>query len=283
MPLPDLFGGPTAWRVTQLDSTERRMIAVAVVVCGLAVGMAGLLNYFKYRSTANRLVAERLLVTGQSIEDSIQSSLSLGLQFADIGTLPGTLDRERATDPLIQGIDIFDPEGKLLYSTDRLRATRPVPPEWMAAARKAGEKDWFVEGDTESAAGQSVRNNFGLVQGYIALRYSSDRVRDEAWAVGRELALSTLGVFAVSSLLASLASLAVIRRLGRDVAAVEAALRSGDASRGANEGGPFGAALQRFVHTTCCVEREIADLRGRLHGGAAPAAAPLRQVERTGA
>ena len=28
-------------------STKRRMIAVAVLVCGFAVGMAGLLDYFK--------------------------------------------------------------------------------------------------------------------------------------------------------------------------------------------------------------------------------------------
>ncbi|OYU68434.1 MAG: hypothetical protein CFE45_42795, partial [Burkholderiales bacterium PBB5] len=82
------------------------MIGVAVVVCGFAVGMAGMLNYFKYRSTATNIVKERLLVTGRSIDGSIQSSLALGLQFADIGTLPGTMQRERATDDLILSIDI---------------------------------------------------------------------------------------------------------------------------------------------------------------------------------
>ena len=51
-------------------STHRRMIAVALLVCGFAVGMAGLLNYFKYRSTELRLVNERLLVTGRSIEEA---------------------------------------------------------------------------------------------------------------------------------------------------------------------------------------------------------------------
>ena len=89
-----------------MSSTERRILLVAVVVCGFAVGMAGLLNYFKYRSTANGVVAERLTVTGKSVETSIQSSLALGLHFSDIGTLPGTLERERATDNLIQGIDV---------------------------------------------------------------------------------------------------------------------------------------------------------------------------------
>ena len=71
-----------------MDSTQRRMIGVAVAVCAFAVGMAGLLNYFKYRATSARIIEQRLTFTGKSIESSIQSSLSLGLQFGDLATLP---------------------------------------------------------------------------------------------------------------------------------------------------------------------------------------------------
>ena len=56
-----------------MKSSNERMIVVALVVCGFAVGMAGLLNYFKYRSTTQRLVTERLVVTGKSVENAIQS------------------------------------------------------------------------------------------------------------------------------------------------------------------------------------------------------------------
>lgn len=253
-----------------MESTKQRMIAVAVVVCGFAVGMAGLLNFFKYRNTANRLVSERLMVTGKAVENSIQSSIALGLQFSDIGTLPGTLDRERATDPLILGIDIFDTDGRLLYSTDRLRATRPMPQAWLAVAKKGGQEDWFVEDDQEAAVGMSVDNNFGLPIGYLAVRYSGDRVREATHAVGREIAMSSVVVFAASALLASLAVLAVTRRLGRDVLDVEAALRSGEAGRAAAAAasGPFGPALGRFLETTNSAEREIAELRSRLQRGA---------------
>lgn len=254
-----------------MDSTKSRMICVAVVVCGFAVGMAGLLNYFKYRSTSNRLVTERLVVTGRSVENSIQSSLALGLQFSDIGTLPGILDREQATDSLIQGIDIFDIEGKLLYSTDRLRASRPVPKAWMAAARKtgAGGGQWLVDDGEESAAGISVQNNFGLTIGYLALRFSGERVRDETHAVGREIALSSLLVFLAAASLSSLALLAVMRRLGSDAARVEAALRAGDSARATAIAGrgPFGPALLGFLKTTRLAEAEVARLRSTLQSG----------------
>ena len=253
-----------------MDSTRTRMIAVAVTVCGFAVGMAGLLNYFKYRATANRIVTERLVVTGKGVEGTIQSALSLGLQFSDIGTLPGTLERERGTDPLILGIDVFDDGGRHLYSTDRLRAARPVPASWLAAARKAQHDEWAAEDDLESAAGIVIKNNFGVTMGYLAVRYSSEQVRDDALQVGRKLAATSFVVFLASALLASLAVILVTRRLTHDVRSVEVALRAGDAQRAASMAvrGPFGPAIKRFMQTTQGAEREIADLRERLQRGA---------------
>ena len=249
-----------------MESTQRRMIIVAVLVCGFAVGMAGLLNYFKYRTTVHRIVTERILATGRSVEHSIQSSLLLGLQFGDIGTLPGTLERERAADDVITGIDVFDMEGRVLYSTDRERTAHPAPATWLAAGKKAGTGAWIVPGPVESAAGISIENNFGLTIGYLSLRYSNERVQQSAYEAGRQIAIASLAVFALAAALSSFALLAVMRRLRRDVAAVESALRAVDPVRASAAAGRglFGPALQRFVETIRAVETEIAGLRARM-------------------
>ena len=254
----------------KMARTKPQLIVVAVLVCLFAVGMAGLLNFFKYRSNAERIIKERLVVTGTSIENSIQSSLALGLQFADLGTLPETLERERATDDLILSIEVFDTEGKPLYSTDRLRAARDVPAAWVAAARQAAPNDWFVKSGTESAAGIAIQNNFGLVIGYLALRYSEEQVSNSMTAVAKQLALSALAVFAVAATLASLALVGVMGRLTRDFDAVEAALRARDGGRlsPAVQNGPFGRALRRFFETVRRAEADIAQLRGELDRGA---------------
>jgi hypothetical protein len=256
-----------------MAKTKPQLIVVAVLVCLFAVGMAGLLNFFKYRSNAERIIKERLVVTGTSIENSIQSSLALGLQFSDLGTLPGTLERERATDNLILSIEVFDTDGKPLYSTDRLRASRAVSDAWLAAARQAAGADWFVKDGTESAAGIAIQNSFGLVIGYLALRYSEQQVADSTKAVARQLALSAFGVFVVAAALASLALVAVMGRLARDFDTVEAALRARDSTRpsAALLKGPFGRALRRFFDTVRSAESELVRLRGELERGA-PAA-----------
>jgi len=253
-----------------MESTQRRMIAVAALVCGFAVGMAGLLNYFKYRSTANNNVEQRLVFTGKSIENSIQASLSLGLQFSDLGTLPALLERERATDDLILSIDVFDTEGKLLYSTDRLRAARPVPAHWIATATKAGDKDWTARGAEEPAVGISIQNNFGLTIGHLALRYAEDRVRQTEHAVAGQMALTSLAVLAVAATLASLAMVAVMRGLSRDVAAVDKALASGDPARAvaATRHSPFRGAVRSFVETVRAAEAKLAEVRAQLQRGA---------------
>jgi len=252
-----------------MKTTKPQMILVAVLVCMFAVGMAGFLNYFKYRSNAERILKERLVVTGNSIETNIQASMALGLQFSDLGTLPGTLERERATDDIILSIEVFDPEGNPLYSTDRLRASRGVPAAWLTAARQSNGGDWFVKDGSESAAGTAVTNNFGLLIGHVALRFSEEQVNASHRAVARELALTTLAVFVVASALASLALLAVMKRLSNELDAVEAVLRSGDPVRPSAvvRNGPFGAALRQFFERVRGAESEIALLRRDLERG----------------
>jgi hypothetical protein len=253
-----------------LNTNRSQMILVAVVVCFFSVGMAGLLNFFKYRSTAEHLIEERLIVTGNAIENSIQSSLALGLQFADIGTLPGTLERERGTDDLILSIEVFDTEGKPLYSTDRLRASRNAPASWLDAARLSKGKDWSVKSGADTAAGIAIENNFGVIVGYLALRYSDELIGQSTHAVARELTITVLGLFVVASMLASLALIGVMRSLNRDFAAVEAELQSNHTRRASSgvEKGPFGRTLKRFLERVRSAEMEIALVRSTLERGA---------------
>jgi hypothetical protein len=243
------------------------MIAVAMLACLFAVGMAALLNYFKYRSTADRIVSGRLIVLGKHIENSIQASIALGIAFDDLGTLTGLMNRERTADGLITEINVFDAEGKPMYSTDQMRMAREaVPASWLAAARRARDADWAVDEGADSAVGMSIKNSFGLTLGYLALRYSRDKIDRAAHAVGKRLALSAAIAFVGAALFASLALVLAMRPLERDIGAVEQAVR--DPSRiGSIETigqSPFGPAVIQFFDAVRGAEIEMAAIRGHL-------------------
>ena len=251
-----------------MGSTRTRMIVVAMVVCLFAVGMATFLNYFKYRSTADRIVKGRMAVIGKSIENSVQASLSLGLSFSDLDMLPAHMERELATDPTILGINVFDTAGTPLYATDRLRGLRTAPAAWTAAARSAGDVDWFVNEGAESAVGISIRNNFGLTIGMLVLRYSNEKIDQATRTVAKELAIGALMVFAGAALLASLALRMVFGRLERSMQDMEEALRSPQESLSEMVAkGPFGPSLQQYLQSIRMAEAQIEAVRGTLSRG----------------
>lgn len=200
-----------------------RFITVALVVSFFAVGMAAFLNYFKYKSTIGGIVKSRVLVVGRSIENSIQASLALGLQFTELATLPSQMEREKASDKLIQGIDVFDDTGQIIYSTDTARVGQRVLRSWTESAGRSKTSEWSAESTDDYVAGISLKNNFDLTVGYLALRYSRDYVDRAASAAARQITLAALGAFAGIALVAPLALIVVIRRFERDLQTLETA------------------------------------------------------------
>jgi len=247
-----------------------RFITVALVVSFFAVGMAAFLNYFKYKSTIGGIVKSRVLVVGRSIENSVQASLSLGMQFTELSTLPAQMEREKASDRLIRGIDVFDDTGQVIYSTDPERVGQRVLRAWTEAAARSKSTEWSGEAPEEYVAGISLKNNFDLTVGYLALRYSRDYVDRAAAAAAREISLAALGAFAGIALIAPLALIVVIRRFERDLQSLEAAAthledRSRDAPA---NGSAFDEAIGYLRASLRNANVALDELRGKLDSAA---------------
>ena len=243
-----------------------RFIIVALVVSFFAVGMAAFLNYFKYKSTIAGIVESRVLVIGRNIENSVQASLSVGMQFMELGTMNALLSRERASDRLIRGIDVFDHTGQVIYSTDRARVGEKVDPAWTEAAARSKTTEWSQEGTDEFVAGISLKNNFDLTVGFLAMRYSAEEVERAAKVAGREILLAAIFSFLGIALVAPLALIVVIRRFERDLRALEAAAsrleERGDATMPA--GSAFDSAIGNLRSSLRDANGSLDDLRARL-------------------
>ena len=200
-----------------------RFIGVALVVGMFAVGMSAFLNYFKYKSTISGIAKTRAILVGRGIENSVQASLAIGMQFAELDQLNALVQRERSSDRLVRGIDVFDTAGTILYSSDPTRVGQRVPDEWVSTADRSKNSEWSVEGLDEHMAGISIKNAFNLTVGHIALRYASDDVERASTVAGRSIFLSAAAAFAGLAIVAPLLLIMVIRRFESDLATLERA------------------------------------------------------------
>lgn len=243
-----------------MKTTYTRFIGVAIVVCLFAVGMATLLNYYKYKSTVEKVVRDRVLITANTIDNSVESSLSLGMGFAELTMLPSLMERERAADRLVIAIEVFDPSGKVLYGTATDRVGKRVPDSWLAAASRAKE-EWWVEEDKEFAAGIVVRNNFNLTVGYLAIRYDRAYVDRTISEVGRNLAAIGAIAFLLVAAAVSGALILILRRFERDMRAIETHV--------SGQGAPaipaaFTSAVGELKQAISAAESDLARVRTRL-------------------
>jgi hypothetical protein len=247
-----------------------RFILVALVVSFFAVGMAAFLNYFKYKSTIGNIVKSRVLVVGRGIENSVQASLQLGMQFAELSQLPQLMTREKSSDRLVRGIDVFDASGQVIYSTDRGRVGQKVPAGWTAAAERSKSTEWATEEPEEFVAGISLKNAFDLTVGYLALRYSRDEVERAAATAGREILLAALASFAAIAVVAPLALIVVIRRFERDLRTLEAAASHlEDRTQPAPAAGSaFDTAIGHLRASLRDANKSLDDLRAKLDSAA---------------
>jgi len=243
-----------------------RFIMVALVVSFFAVGMAAFLNYFKYKSTIGGIVKSRMLVIGRGIENSVQASLQLGMQFSELGTLTQLLQRERTADRLIRGIDVFDPGGQVIYSSERARVGQKVPESWLAAAERSKNNEWAAEAAEDYVAGISVKNSFDLTVGYLALRYARDEVERAAAVAGREILVASIAAFLGIAVLAPLALVVVIRRFERDMDSLQVAAGHLEDKEQLRPSGnsAFDATIAALRQSLREANKSLDDVRGKL-------------------
>ena len=144
--------------------------------------MAGLLNYFSYRTTMHRIVTERIPATGLADRAASSRRSFWGCSSATSGPCrrrAGTRARHRQRD-----------HGHRRLDTDGGGSTAPSVNGSAAGARRmaGGRKEGghrVVRERQSNRLRHSIENNFGLTIGYLALRYSNERVENSAHAAGR--------------------------------------------------------------------------------------------------
>jgi hypothetical protein len=172
------------------QALPRRLFWLAFWVVGFAVGMTGLLLYFKYQAVFTGLQRDRILLVAREIGEIAERDLSLGQDFWGIETLPEVIERRRTAESFLQGIDVAGPDGRIAYASDLSRLGSSLPPGWMARLpRAAGYVDFAATGEVAVVA-TPIRNGFGQVAGYTVVRYGREPEHEAMAGFARELVIA---------------------------------------------------------------------------------------------
>lgn len=160
-----------------------RLFVVAVLVALFAVGMSAFLNYFKFKSAVESAARSRMAVPALAVREGVQASLALGLPLASAAGVADLLAREQHADQAIRLITVFDPRGRVIFSSDAGAVGTAVPPAWLTAARASpGNEAWHLAEPDAAVLGLSLRNSFDLTQGHVVVRYA---LADQQQALAR--------------------------------------------------------------------------------------------------
>ena len=89
--------------------------------------------------------------------------------------LPGTIEAKPAAPDNPHGPSVDAPRLQ-----DAARVGQRVQRSWTEAAARSKTTEWTGEAPEEYVAGISLKNNFDLTVGYLALRYSAEEVERAA-------------------------------------------------------------------------------------------------------
>lgn len=199
----------------------RPLLLLLAMLLLVSVGMASLLNYFKFESTIKKLQRDRISLIADEVQLAVARGNSLGAELATSSTIQAMLERQLKSDALVTLIDLFDENGNTLFSTDRARIHTAAPAAWTAAAYRMKTDKWSLAEPSAFVTGIVLRNSFDLTIGSVAVRYDRHGLDRTVAAMGAYIARIGLSAASLAFVLCGLAFAILSLRMRRDAARAE--------------------------------------------------------------
>ncbi len=135
----------------------------------IVVGVMVFLNYTKFQNIFTSFYTSRIDYTIRDVKDTIEFSLRLGLPISDLKNTQDLMERVRDRDEQILTVQMFDPGGKVIFSTEKEFQT--VPSLWQNAAESSTDI-WFLYERNAMIVGIPLLNAIDQVAGNLVLTYS---------------------------------------------------------------------------------------------------------------
>lgn len=178
------------------------LVIASVVAAVIAAGVLALGASERVSSEIERARVSHLLGT---VKGTAEANLSIGLSLDQISLLQSRIEREKASDPSVLAIDVFNPAGRAIYSTDLGVVGEVVSPNWVSMLTDAGI--WRTREHGEAVFGTHFENDLGLAGG-IAVTVSDQAQDNRMRALSLDLLVRTFALCCAAALAALIAALA---------------------------------------------------------------------------
>ena len=199
----------------------RPLLLLLAMLLVFSIGMASLLNYFKFQSTVKKLQRDRISLIAGEVQRAVERGNSLGAELATSATIQAMIERQLKSDALVMLIEIFDENGKTLFSTDAARKDSVAPSAWTAAAYRLKTAQWSLAEKTSFVTGIVLKNSFDLTIGSVAVRYDRNGLDRTVAGMGRYIGKIGLATAAGTFVLCGLAFWLLSRMMRADAARAE--------------------------------------------------------------
>ena len=193
------------------------IVAAAVLAIVIVVAAGAYLAGQRVTAEIERARVSHLL---GNLRSTTEANLSIGLALDQVSSLQSRIEREKAGDPSILAIDIYNAAGRSIYSTDRGAVGEAVPESWSKPAEI--DEIWSQSSRGETVFGTRFDNDLGRAGGIsVSVSDSARTGRNERLLTELILRASAaaLGGILVAVLLAWAFS-SVMTRPFRNVAAI---------------------------------------------------------------
>jgi hypothetical protein len=238
-----------------------------IVLLLFVMGLLFMLSSFKFQTVLTNLIANRLGATSPAIYESIEGALDLGLGLGSV------IAWVQQNNPGIRSIDIFNIQGKILYSTEKQRVEQAAAPHILENLKTASGHYAQVELDATFLCAFKLLNNYNQRVGGGAILYSKDDYSAQVIKFNNSLLLKSSIIFIAFALLASIGIMVAFRGLRNYLKSIEAShdqIRDSEVT-GQNicfidiNGLPAGASenasirMDAFDDRLCAIERNLAN------------------------
>ena len=179
-----------------------RITFALVVILAAGVAMTTVLSAHMFERTLSDFLTSRFEFELNDFRQRLETQMDLGIELADLQSVPEELEEYLHADEQILSIEVFDETGIVLFSTDPSFVGDLVTEEWVTAWRASrGQHVWSNLERDARVVGVPLRDNLGRDVGSVALRYSRDFFDDNVTTqTTRLLFIGALVVLAMTPL-----------------------------------------------------------------------------------